>query len=103
MSVDFIESLFSSRIRVRVLRALIKYREVNITKLSRELGVNYKVIEYHVEALKRLGIAEEKRFGRIRIIRLSEGDPRVLAIERFFTELEQITENRVGPRSRGSS
>ncbi|WP_054854065.1 ArsR family transcriptional regulator [Vulcanisaeta distributa] len=60
MSVDFVESLFSSRIRVRVLKALIKYKEVNITKLSRELGVNYKVIEYHIEALKRLGIARRR-------------------------------------------
>ena len=103
MSVDFIEDLFSSRIRVRLLRTLIKYREVNITKLSRELGVNYKVIEYHVEALKRLGVAEEKRFGRIRIIRLSENDPRVLAIERFFTEIEQVVANQPGSRSQGSS
>ncbi|WP_054841944.1 winged helix-turn-helix domain-containing protein [Vulcanisaeta distributa] len=103
MSVDFIEDLFSSRIRVRVLKALIKYKEVNITKLSRELGVNYKVIEYHIEALKRLGIAEEKRFGRIRIIRISEGDPRVLAIERFFTELEQAFANQADSRNRGSS
>ncbi|GAB6945918.1 hypothetical protein JCM16161A_00480 [Vulcanisaeta sp. JCM 16161] len=103
MSIDFIEDLFSSRIRVRVLRALIRYKEVNITKLSRELGVNYKVIEYHIEALKRLGIAEEKRFGRIRIIRVSEGDPRVLAIERFFTELEQAFANQAGSQNRGSS
>ncbi len=103
MSIDFIEDLFSSRIRVRVLRALIKYKEVNITKLSRELGVNYKVIEYHVEALKRLGIAEEKRFGRIRIIRLSEGDPRVLAIERFFSELEHAFMNQSDLQSQGSS
>ncbi len=103
MSIDFIEDLFSSRIRVRVLRALIRYKEVNITKLSRELGVNYKVIEYHVEALKRLGIAEEKRFGRIRIIRLSEGDPRVLAIERFFAELDHAFMSQSDSRSQGSS
>ena len=103
MSIDFIENLFSSRIRVRVLRALIKYKEVNITKLSRDLGVNYKVIEYHIEALKRLGIAEEKRFGRIRIIRLSENDPRVLAIERFFTELEQAITDQSDSQNRESS
>ncbi|BDR90909.1 winged helix-turn-helix domain-containing protein [Vulcanisaeta souniana] len=88
MTIDFIEDIFSSRVRIRILRTLIKYKEVNITKLSRELGINHKVIEYHIEALKRLGVAEEKRFGRIRIIRLSENDPRVLAIERLFTELE---------------
>ncbi|MGC8542501.1 MAG: ArsR family transcriptional regulator [Vulcanisaeta sp.] len=88
MSTSFIENVFSSRIRIRIIRALIKYREINITKLSRELNVNHKVIEYHIEALKRLGVAEEKRFGRIRIIKLSENDPRVLAIERLFLELE---------------
>ena len=102
MSDDFIENVFSSRVRIRILKALIKYREINITKLSRELGVNYKVIEYHIEALKRLGIAEEKRFGRIRIIRLSESDPRVLAIERLFMELEKVETNRSASQNQGS-
>ncbi|MGC8606848.1 MAG: ArsR/SmtB family transcription factor [Vulcanisaeta sp.] len=103
MSDDFIESVFSSRVRIRILKTLIKYKEINITKLSRELGVNYKVIEYHIEALKRLGIAEEKRFGRIRIIRLSESDPRIIVIERFFTELEQAIANRSDSRNQESS
>ncbi len=89
-AADFIEALFSSKTRIRVLRALLRYREVNITRLSRELGVNHKIIEQHLEVLKNLGIAEEKRFGRVRIIRIAEGDPRVLIIEKFFEELERV-------------
>jgi hypothetical protein len=88
VSTDFIENAFSSRVRIRIIRALITYREINITRLSRDLGINYKVIEHHIEALKRLGIAEERKFGRIRIIRLVEDDPRVIAIENLFRELE---------------
>ncbi|MCG2869269.1 MAG: winged helix-turn-helix domain-containing protein [Vulcanisaeta sp.] len=88
MSDDFIENVFSSRVRIRIIRALIKYREVNITKLSRDLGINYRVIEHHIEALKRLGVAEERKFGRIRIIRLVEENPKVAAIEKLFRELE---------------
>ena len=88
MSNDFVENVFSSRVRIRIIRALIKYREVNITKLSRDLGINYRVIEHHIEALKRLGSAEERKIGRIRIIRLVEENPKVTAIERLFKELE---------------
>ena len=39
MSTDFIENAFSSRVRIRIIRALIRYREINITRLSRDLGI----------------------------------------------------------------
>lgn len=88
MSTNFLEEVFSSRIRVRVVRKLIQYKEINITKLTKDLGLNHRIIEQHINALKNLGIVEEKRFGRIRIIRLVENDARVMAIERLFLEIE---------------
>ncbi|MFB6470520.1 MAG: ArsR family transcriptional regulator [Vulcanisaeta sp. AZ3] len=88
MSTNFLEEVFSSRIRVRVVRKLIQYKEINITKLTKDLGLNHRIIEQHINALKNLGIVEEKRFGRIRIIRLVENDVRVMAIERLFLEIE---------------
>ncbi|WP_084019896.1 ArsR/SmtB family transcription factor [Vulcanisaeta thermophila] len=87
MTEDLVESIFSSRVRIRILKALLKYREINITKLSKDLGINYKVLMYHLSVLERVGIVEEKRFGRVRIVRIIEGNPRVGAIERFFKEM----------------
>jgi len=84
-----IESIFSSKIRIRILRILIKVREINITRLARDLGINYKVAVYHVEALRNMGLVEEKRFGRIRIVRLIENNPKVHTLERIFKELDE--------------
>jgi DNA-binding transcriptional ArsR family regulator len=83
-----VEMIFSSKTRIRILRELVRVREINLTRLSKMLGVNYKVISYHIDALKSLGIVDEKRFGRIRIVRLREEDPRVALIDRLFKELD---------------
>lgn len=89
MTEDLIESIFASKVRIRILRALFKYREVNVTKLSKDLGINYKILTYHLEILEKLGIIEEKRFGRVRIVRLVEKNPKVNVIENFFREMEE--------------
>ena len=88
MSESLIENLFSSKTRIRVLRELLRVREINLTRLSKALGINYKVLTYHIDVLKSMGIVDEKRFGRIRIVRLREDDPRVFLLDKLFKEFE---------------
>ncbi|OYT25962.1 MAG: ArsR family transcriptional regulator [Thermoprotei archaeon ex4572_64] len=90
MSVDLVDIIFSSKTRLKILKTLMKIREINITKLTRMVNVNHVVVNYHIDVLKNLGFIEEKRFGRIRIIKLNESNPKIKSLERLFEELREI-------------
>ncbi len=85
-----IEELLSSKTRLKILKVLLELKEVNITKLTRLTELNHKVVQYHLEILKRYGLIEEKQIGRIRIVKLREKDPKVEKICMLFRELEQL-------------
>ena len=85
-----IETIFSSKARIRILKVLLAVKEINITSLTRKVKANYGVVKYHIDVLKSLGIVEEKKFGRIRIIRLRDSDPKVKLIEKVFNELSNL-------------
>ncbi len=83
-----LETLLSSKTRIKILRVLIRLREVNITKLTRITELNHKVVRYHINILKEYGIVEEKHIGRICIIRLNESNPKVKILQELFRELD---------------
>ncbi|HID90705.1 TPA: ArsR family transcriptional regulator [Candidatus Bathyarchaeota archaeon] len=69
-----IESILSSRGRIKVLRVLLDAGELNISEIARKAGLNYATTNNHLEVLERAGLVEEKRFGRIRIYRCREDE-----------------------------
>ncbi len=89
---DFIEELFASRSRIRVLRALLEIKEINVTRLSKLVEMNHRSMGQHIAALKELGIVEEKQFGKIKIVRIRDEDPRVKVIRSMFDELKQLAD-----------
>lgn len=62
-----VEELMGSRGRIRVLRVLSESRELNISEVGRRTGMNYTSVERHLEALRKMGLLREKRYGKIRI------------------------------------
>lgn len=46
--------------------------EANISRLARRSGLNYYLLERMIEALKKEGVIEERRIGRLRILRLCD-------------------------------
>lgn len=62
-----VEELMGSRGRIRVLQVLSEAREMNISEVGRRTGMNYTSVERHLEALRKLGLLKEKRYGKIRI------------------------------------
>ncbi len=82
-----IEEIFSSRIRVRLIMLLVELGEINISEIVRRLGVNHTVVDAHLERLKRFGVVEERRIGRVRLIRLRRDDERVRLIAELFERL----------------
>jgi DNA-binding transcriptional ArsR family regulator len=65
------EDLLGSKGRIRVLRVLTESRELNISEVGRRAGMNYTSVERHLEALTKMGLLNEKRYGKIRIFEIT--------------------------------
>lgn len=83
MDVDFV---LGARSRIRIIRELYRASELNTTDLARRLGINYSLLEEHLEILKEAGIVEEHRIGRIRLVSLRR-EPEILQLAKILTEL----------------
>lgn len=79
-----IEDILSSRGRVRILRILTEIGELNISEIVRRAKLNYTTTNQHLQALETAGIICHKKFGRIRIFRLNEENPRVRFIKKLI-------------------
>lgn len=53
---------------MRLLLLLAQHDELNITSLSKNTGINHSKMSEHITEMVELGVLQEKRFGRIRII-----------------------------------
>lgn len=85
-----VEELFASRARVRILRIILKEGQATITRLAREAGLNNRRVAEHMRALSRLGIVEERKYGRLRLYELRHKDPRVGALREIMEALERL-------------
>lgn len=56
--------------REAVIEVLRKYGEINITRLSKETGLHFRTLERVILELAEEGLVEERRYGRLRMIRL---------------------------------
>jgi DNA-binding transcriptional ArsR family regulator len=79
-----IEDILSSRGRVRILRILTEIGELNISEIVRRANLNYTTTNQHLQALETAEIICHKKFGRIRIFRLNEENPRVRIIKQLI-------------------
>ena len=78
-----IEEVLSSKGRIKILRILADIGELNISEIARRAGLNYTTTNEHLAALENAGIILHKKFGRIRIFRLNEGNPRAEMIRKI--------------------
>ena len=89
-----IETVFSSKGRVKILRILVEIGELNISEIARRAGLNYTTTNQHLQVLETSGIIRHKNFGRIRIFRFDEGSPRAKIIKDLMEEWEKHIETR---------
>ena len=79
-----IEDVFSSRLRMKILKILMQVGELNVSEIARRLGVNYKTTDKHLQVLEDEGMVKRKVFGRIRLYRLNESSPKVEAVQNLI-------------------
>jgi len=76
-----VEDVFSSRLRMKILRILVQVGELNVSDIARRLGANYLTTSKHLDTLENEGVLVHKVFGRIRLYRLNEGSPKAKAVQ----------------------
>jgi predicted transcriptional regulator len=81
-----IETVFSSKGRVKILRILVEIGELNISEIARRAKLNYTTTNQHLQILETSGIVRHKNFGRIRIFRFNNENPRAKSIKELIEE-----------------
>jgi DNA-binding transcriptional ArsR family regulator len=81
-----IETVFSSKGRVKILRILVEIGELNISEIARRAKLNYTTTNQHLQVLETSGIVRHKNFGRIRIFRFNNENPRAKGIKELIEE-----------------
>jgi DNA-binding transcriptional ArsR family regulator len=84
-----IEDVFSSRGRVKILRILAEIGELNISEIARRAGLNYATTNQHLQVLEKHELVRHKTFGRIRIFRYNEENPRAIMIRQLIEFWEE--------------
>lgn len=83
-----VEDVFSSRLRMKILRILVQVGELNGSEIARRLNVNYVTTSKHLKALENEGVLVHKVFGRICLYRLSERSLKAQAVQTFIETWE---------------
>lgn len=84
-----IEDVFSSRGRVKILRILAEIGELNISEIARRAGLNYATTNQHLQVLENNKLVRHKTFGRIRIFRYNDENPRAIFIRQLMEFWEE--------------
>jgi len=79
-----VEDVFSSRLRIKILKVLAQVGELNVSEIARRLGVNYGTTNMHLKVLEDEGLILHKQFGRIRIYRLNQNSAKIKLIQNLF-------------------
>jgi len=88
-----IEDVFSSKLRVKILKILVQMRELNVSEIARRLGVNYNTTSRHLKVLEDEGILQHKVFGRIRLYRLNEHSSKARAVQNLMEVWEHANKH----------
>ena len=74
---------------MKILAILAKIGELNISEIARRAGLNYSTTNQHLQTLENHKLVRHKTFGRIRIFRYNEENPRAIMIRRLIELWEE--------------
>jgi predicted transcriptional regulator len=79
-----IEDVFSSKLRMKILKILHNVGELNVSEIARRLNINYMSASKHMKILEDEDILQHKLFGRIRLYRFNEQSPKAKAVQNLI-------------------
>lgn len=65
---------------------MLETEELNISEITRRVGLSHSATARHLEFLTKSGLLTEKRFNRIRIFRIDRSSLHVEALIKFMAE-----------------
>ena len=86
-----VEDIFSSRLRMKILRMLVQIGELNVSQIARRLNINYTTTSKHLKVLEDERILTHKEFGRVRLYRFEEHSPKAKAVQALIETWEHQT------------
>ncbi len=87
-----VEDVFSSSLRIKIIKSLMQVGELNVSEIARRLRINYETANRHLKILEDEGVLQHKTFGRIRLYRLNERSSKAKAVQQLIETWEN--ENR---------
>jgi DNA-binding transcriptional ArsR family regulator len=87
-----VEDVFSSRLRMKILKILFNVGELNVSEIARRLRINYISASEHLKILEDEGILQRKMFGRIRLYRVNEQSAKTKALQSLIDAWEHQNE-----------
>jgi DNA-binding transcriptional ArsR family regulator len=79
-----LEDVFSSRLRIEILKILFNVGELNVSEIARRLRINYVSANKHLKILEDEGILLRKMFGRVRLYRVNQQSPKAKALQNLI-------------------
>lgn len=89
-----VEDVFSSRLRMKILKILYAVGELNVSDFARRLRVNYASTSKHLKILEEEGILQHKMFGRICLYRYNEQSAKAKAVQTLIEVWEKQNKNQ---------
>lgn len=68
----------------------MKEGQINISRLVKLTGLHHDVVVKNMKDLKKLGIVEEKRYGRLRIYMVDLRNPKISGLYEIIKEIESL-------------
>jgi predicted transcriptional regulator len=83
-----LEEVFSSKLRMKILKIIAQVGELNVSQIARKIGANYATTNKHLKILEDEGILQHKVFGRIHMYRLNEHSSKAKAVQNLIDTWE---------------
>jgi predicted transcriptional regulator len=84
-----LEEVFSSKLRMKILKVLFELGSLNISDIARRLGSNFAATAEHLKVLEAEGILQELAYGRVRMYRFNEASPKAKAVKSLIETWQQ--------------
>ena len=94
-----IEEVLSSKGKIKILKILTHFDELNISEIVRRAQLNHATVTQHLDYFKSIGIVQEKAFGRIKIYKLSPQDAKVKVIRELVESWEHSRSSNIVQKS----
>ena len=84
-----LEEVFSSKLRMKILKLIYNLGSLNITDVARRINANFASTAENLKVLEAEGILQERVYGRIRMYRFNEGSAKAKAVQNLIEVWEQ--------------